>query len=51
MNNFIGSRSWLTGAHLKIIYHIKCVKEGKGNKIASINFPKMETNLFLMVMY
>ena len=32
MNNFIGSRSWLTGAHLKIIYHINVSKKEKGIK-------------------
>ena len=33
MNNFIGSRSWLTGARLKIMYHINNVsKKEKGIK-------------------
>lgn len=32
MNNFIGSRSWLTGAHLKIIYHINVSEKEKGIK-------------------
>lgn len=32
MNNLISNKSWGTGAHLKIIYHINMSKEDKGMK-------------------